>query len=273
MWWTAKQIGYPDVEMCAGFINGFRIVGNLWPLTYIHRAKLTQATMDSEECHHANNMRMIGSIRRRGLRARGDALEDLTECYAKTVQEVEDGWMEGPFSFSDLSERFPEGFWVMQRNPHRRYPNAAVRPVDVGKRSVHNKCTTAHESIQCENADYGCRMAAIFRDKLGPTAMKIGTDDLKKAFRQIPCSQARYNIVAIWNPSKQRVEFFILNRRSSKNLMGHANTSLGYAAFVHGYQVPIRHVNHMKAGYAYAPMHDIQFAETSTEKYFTEQKF
>ena len=52
----------------------------------------------------------------------------------------------------------------MQRNPHRCYPNAAVRPVDDGKRSGHN--TTAHESIQCENADYGCRMAAIFRDKL-----------------------------------------------------------------------------------------------------------
>ena len=40
--------------------------------------------------------------------------------------------------------------------------------------------------------------------------MKSGTDDLKKAFRQIPCSQANYNIVAIWNPSKQRVEFFII---------------------------------------------------------------
>ena len=31
------------------------------------------------------------------------------------------------------------------------------------------------------------------------------------------------------------------NPRASKNLMGHANTSLGYAAFVHGYQVPIHH--------------------------------
>ena len=24
MWWAAKQMGYPDVEMCAGFINGFK---------------------------------------------------------------------------------------------------------------------------------------------------------------------------------------------------------------------------------------------------------
>ena len=30
-----------------------------------------------------------------------------------------------------------------------------------------------------------------------------------------------------------------VNPRSSKNLMGHAKTSLGYAAFVHGYPVPI----------------------------------
>jgi len=210
MWWAARQMNYPDVEMCAGFVNGFKLVGNLWPPTYIHRAKLTQATMDSEACHHSGNKRMIGSIRRRGLKAKGDALKDLTECYAKTVQEVEEGWMEGPFSFSDLVERFPEGFWVMQRNPHRRYASAPVRPVDDGKRSGHNKCTTAHESIQCENADYGCRMAAIFRGLLGPTELKIGTDDLKKAFRQIPCSQARFNIVAIWNPSKQRVEFFII---------------------------------------------------------------
>ena len=31
------------------------------------------------------------------------------------------------------------------------------------------------------------------------------------------------------------------NARASKNLMRHAKTSLGYAAFVHGYQVPIHH--------------------------------
>jgi hypothetical protein len=29
MWWAAKQMGYPDVKMCAGFINGFKLVGNL----------------------------------------------------------------------------------------------------------------------------------------------------------------------------------------------------------------------------------------------------
>ena len=65
----------------------------------------------------------------------------------------------------------------------------------------------------------------------------------------------------------------VCNPWSSKNLMGHAKTSLGYAAFVHGYPVPIHLVNHMKAGCAYAPMHGIQFSETTTEKYSTEQKF
>ena len=64
-----------------------------------------------------------------------------------------------------------------------------------------------------------------------------------------------------------------VNARSSKNLMGHAKTSLGYAVFVHGYPVPIHLVNHMQAGCAYAPMHGIQFSETTTEKYSTEQKF
>jgi hypothetical protein len=55
--------------------------------------------------------------------------------------------------------------------------------------------------------------------------------------------------------------------------MGQAKTSLGYAVFVHGYPVPIHLVNHMQAGCAYAPMHGIQFSETTTEKYSTEQKF
>ena len=36
------------------------------------------------------------------------------------------------------------------------------------------------------------------------------------------------------------VSYLASNPRSSKNLMG-------YAAFVHGYQVPIHHVDHMKA--------------------------
>ena len=72
-------------------------------------------------------------------------------------------------------------------------------------------------------------------------------------------------------PEECTPEMHVSKCRSTSTL-GLRKTSLGYAAFVHGYQVPIHHVNHMKAGYAYAPMHDIQFSETITNKYYREQK-
>ena len=58
-----------------------------------------------------------------------------------------------------------------------------------------------------------------------------------------------------------------------EKLHGTCKNYMGLCCFVHGYPVPIHLVNHMKAGCAYAPMHGIQFSETTTEKYSTEQKF
>ena len=73
--------------------------------------------------------------------------------------------------------------------------------------------------------------------------------------------------------AKEDVDSSLENAWSSKNYTGHATTTWGYAVFVHGYTVPIHLVNHMKDGCTYTPMHGIQFSETITGKYSTEQKF
>ena len=204
-----EQLEYPDSGLAWAFVSGFNLVGYIHD-TGIHRSKLLAASEDPYRCHHADNKRLVGSIRRRGMKATPEQLADMQECYDASMQEVEDGWAEGPFTFNDLCERFPEGFWAMRRNPHRRYPGAPVRPVDDARRSGHNKATHCSESISCENADFGCRMAALFHSLLGPTMMHLGTDDLKKAFRQLPCSQPHYNVVAQWDPKSKRVKFFVL---------------------------------------------------------------
>jgi hypothetical protein len=204
-----RQLGFPDTSFAPSLITGFKLVGVLMP-TFVHRKKFKAATYDHAQCHHSDNKRLVGSIRRRALKSSAAQLADIAECYSKSMQEVEDGWAEGPFTFDDMCERFPQGWWAMRRNPHRRYPGAPVRPVDDARRSRHNDATESHESISCENADFGCRMAALFYSLMGPVAMKQGTDDLKKAFRQIPCSQPQYNVVAQWSPADDAVRFFVL---------------------------------------------------------------
>ena len=203
------ELQYPDATLAQCFLTGFDLVGYLQE-TGIHRSKLSPATENPYRCHHADNKRLVGSIRRRAMKATPEQLADLQECYDKSLQEVTEGWAEGPFSFNDLCERFPNGFWAMRRNAHRRYPDAPVRPVDDARRSGHNKATHCSESISCENADFGCRMAAIFHSMLGPTMMHIGTDDLTKAFRQLPCSEPHFNVVAQWDPKAKLVRFFVL---------------------------------------------------------------
>ena len=87
------ELQYPDATLAQCFLTGFNLVGYLQE-TGIHRSKLSPATENPYRCHHADNKRLVGSIRRRAMKATPEQLADLQECYDKSLQEVTEGWAE-----------------------------------------------------------------------------------------------------------------------------------------------------------------------------------
>ena len=153
------------------------------------------------------------------LKAAGQRLLDLQECYDATIAERNDGWIDGGpngyYTLNELNEIFigddGKPCWLAhQRNPHRRYPGANVRPVDDCTASGGNYCYSSDEALRCENADYPSRVAMLFANIIPGTPVLHGTDDLTKAYRQCITCQPQFAVVAVWNPTAKRVEFFIV---------------------------------------------------------------
>ena len=205
----AEATNHLDTSFIDKCVSGFQMVGHM-PDSCCHRLKPFAATEDSTVDRHTQNKRLIASITRRGKKATVKDIVDLQETLQATLLEVEEGWAEGPYTFADICTRFPHGFWLAHRFPHRRTPTSAVRPVDDHAKSRHNACTSGEESIACENADFPSRMASLFYSLLGGIPFGSGLDDMRKAFRQVPVEDISLNVVAVWNHGDKRVDLFII---------------------------------------------------------------
>ena len=199
------------IDLAFHLVVGFPNIGVV-PDTMCHRLKYQPATcaVPSSDQMHSWNKQQISRLRRNGRKAGAKSLQQMRECYAATVAEVDDGWATGPFTLSETHEMY-DAFWVIPRFPHYRTPEHPCRPVDDCRRSRHNKCTTLFESIACENCDFPARVARMFVALLGRIVVWFGTDDLKKAYRQVPVRNEEFNIVACFNPDIDDVSLFVVH--------------------------------------------------------------
>ena len=153
-------------------------------------------------------------IAERGRRSSKKAAHDARQVLRKTMEEVDGpppqgGWVEGPFTKSDMYIRFPAGFW-----PSRRFgvlQKGVIRPCDDCKESWINLCSTMRESISPDAADFPAHIASLFYSVLGRKArLSGGCDDWKKAYRQIPVDDPSRSVVACWDPDSKSVVYFVV---------------------------------------------------------------
>ena len=208
-----NAMNWPDVDLATDMLLGFPLVGHI-PPSMIHRPKQDPGSDDPDGDCVPMNAKLHASILKRGLSATPAELLDLTDTYAASIKEVESSysWATGPFSLPDVRRLFPDGFCVFRRFPVRRYPDSPVRPCDDGKENGANARTHAQETIVCENSDFPTRVASMFYSLLGGSVeMRLGTDDLKKAYRQLPSAHPHLSgVVAQFNPHTKRVAYFVL---------------------------------------------------------------
>ena len=131
----ANEIQWPDKSLFSEMRQGFRLVGCLNP-SGIFREGGYIASISEEDL-----MAQSGDIRAKLLSrvANDSADENSEELYATTLEEAAaKGWLEGPFSPQQISERF--GSWL----PVRRFAvvqKGRLRPIDDFKENMLNQAS------------------------------------------------------------------------------------------------------------------------------------
>ena len=144
--------GYADKHLAEDILHGFDLVGRCPPSAFRSLAReIGPASM------HANDLRGCASKVQGALKASlgpsGDKDKDA-ELWEKTMAEVKEGWLEGPFEWDQLAP---------DEVPSHRFPlqqGSKLRPIDDYSLSRVNACVTTVESPTVDIVDVAAAMAA-----------------------------------------------------------------------------------------------------------------
>ena len=196
--------GYEDTNLAHDIRAGFDLVGTS-PVSNILPGKVTPATL------HPDDLRAASARANEALKTTlgsSGCKEQDEKLWAKTMQEVERGWLLGPYDWSDL----PADHVVSHRFPLSQ--NGKIRPIDDYSRSGVNACVTTLEQPTVDTADVAAAMFAKLCDRLTKakrSSLIMGRSfDLTAAYRQLCVSSAsrQYAVIAVYNPHTQNVALF-----------------------------------------------------------------
>ena len=225
-------IHWPDGLLPAKLMFGSPVVGDL-PSSGLFRprerpASKSTSSVDTKAWVDELEKRM----HRRGRRPTKRSVEFDELALRKSYDEAEAGWADGPFSQSEMYDRFPNGFL-----PSRRFgvlQKGAIRPCDDCKDSGINECCSTHESVASDGAEFPAFLADLFYSLLGSdTELAGGCDDWKKAYRQLPVDDLAFSVVAVWDPTAKVVRYFI-TRGHCFGAVAAVNSFNAVAAFLTG---------------------------------------
>ena len=196
--------GYDDKTLVDDVANGFSLVGEV-PKSNVLPRKLLPAVISEQELH-ANSHKANLALRYM-TRSSGD-LELDEKLWAKTVSEVDKGWMLGPLTWDTLSS----GDTVSRRFPLEQ--GGKVRPIDDMSQSQINSTVTCYEQATVDGPDVICAFATFLMRCLAeqgkPTTLLGRSLDLASAYRQLAIadSSRKHAFLSVYNPASGSAELF-----------------------------------------------------------------
>ena len=169
--------------------------------TGIFREKFTQAELSAEDFSTGSGAYMDSLISKPA-----PTKDQQTVVWELSGKEREQGILKGYYTREDMDRKYGQGKWRALRR-HAIQQGQKWRLIDDGKAGEHNATYSSDETIHTTCTAAGVAAAAAFRDEIGrPFAGKwkltVATQDMKKAYRQIPIhqSQERWTVVMLWHP-------------------------------------------------------------------------
>ena len=140
---------------------------------------------------------------------------DIETVWAASVKEAKAGWTQGPFTFGQISHRFPDGKRCVRRFGVTQ--NYVCRPCDDCKGNGINACAQMFERLVCCTPELAADIAAEFSAVFGDFDWKprFCTDDVEKAYRRLGTATPFLTVVGVTDPRPSSeggvgVAYFIL---------------------------------------------------------------
>ena len=153
-----QELSYPDTGIVDEIINGFHLVGTTSP-SNVFPKHVVPASMTMDE------LKSRAEMQRKSLASQcvssGDPAMDQ-ELWNKTLEEIESGWILGPFTETEVSKLLNTVAW----NVCPRFAlvqKDKIRVIDDGKRGSINSALTTVEKLTLHDVDF---LAAMLKTVL-----------------------------------------------------------------------------------------------------------
>lgn len=176
------------------------------------------ATVTVAELLATAKQRRQSVIRRVVFMGKKGGVEQAAAIHAKTLKEVAQGSMAGPYTdiHEELVEQFGEFYNVIPslglHQGHNEDGLPKFRRIDDHTAGHTNLAATRTQRISMAMADYLVVMMISALFKRFPERMKIGTEDMPSAYRQLPLpdGQTGTAIIAVYEPEAGEAKLFAL---------------------------------------------------------------
>ena len=192
---------YPDSKIALEMRQGFPLSGWL-PASGVFPTRLRPP-----EIHVELLFKMAKVFSGRSIAAtKSSGCADLDRrLWEATLEEVADGFLEGPFSKSDLGPKsvVSPRFGLQQK--------AKLRPIDNFSASQVNSATGLQDKFVVDSVDEICAIIKTWMQQSGKGLKLLGkTYDMKKAYRQIAIQGDHLDLawISVWNPERGEPSFF-----------------------------------------------------------------
>ena len=223
---------FPDKHLVDEIRKGFRMTGvgtksgDLPP-------RIVSATITPNDLKA--RARVAQNLAASTTKSSGEA--DLDKAvYSQTLEEVEKGWLSGPFRESELENLLGE-YWV----PSRRFgikQGSKVRAIDDASEPGINDCFTSTEKLQLMGVDFAAEVCSVVMSSIAGSCVNVkisggqtlsgvlskdwgGTEnalewlgrtlDLKSAYKQLAINPEDQwcSVLAVFNPTSGQVDYFV----------------------------------------------------------------
>ena len=226
-----RDAGYHDPSLVRRLTSGFRITEQLddvseFDLLDKNKVKCPSISMEELQKSAKWSVRaLLGSIR-----ASDDSEVDIA-VYNHTLQEVANGWIVGPLTVAQLTERFGSG-WIASRRFGVRQ-GKKIRPIDNLSEFLVNATVGTSRKVPVQGIDailslVKCLAAAVTDDRevslpgcpagvlhsswtVAEASNIVGrTLDLESAYKNLIVDNAdrKYAVIAVFNPATGAAELF-----------------------------------------------------------------
>lgn len=158
-----QQADYDDVAIVDEIIAGIPLVGP-YPKSHIFPPKLRSASITVDQLRSGSKWMRRGIIPK--IQSSGDTVVD-EKVWLEALEERDKGWLSGPFTESQLQEKFPEGFVVSRRFGLKQA--GKIRSIDDFSESLVNSAISTFEQIELMGVDDFVAVVKLVAESISTT--------------------------------------------------------------------------------------------------------